>query len=107
MFGFDAQAWGVLIGAAAAFVLAAAIAWAIVRRLFGSVTAEVGQVKVKLDGITNEVQQINRAVNHVPEGDIPLVQRVRLLEQHQQWVRNVLTALAAQLGVNINADQEA
>lgn len=107
MIGFDAQAWGILLGALAALVLAVAVAWAIVRRLFGSVTAEVGQVKVKLDGITSEVQQINRAVNHVPEGDIPLVQRVRLLEQHQQWVRRTLTLLAVQLGVNIDHNEEA
>lgn len=107
MVGFDAQAWGVLIGAAAALVIAIAVAWAIFKRVFSTVTAEVGAVKVSLEGITSEVQQINRAVNHVPEGDIPLVQRVRLLEQHQQWVRRTLTLLAAQLGVTIDHNQEA
>lgn len=101
MAAFDAQAWGILFGALAILILAVAVAWTIVRRAASTVSAEVGQVKFKLDGISTEVQQINRAVNHVEPGEITLIQRVRVLEQHQQWVREVLTALAAQLGVDI------
>lgn len=107
MYAFDAAGWGMLVGAAAALVLAIAVAWVLFTRAAKSMTAQVGQVKVSLDGITTEVQQINRAVNHVEPGEATLVQRVRVLEQHQQWVRRTLTLLAVQLGVNIDHDQEA
>lgn len=49
--------------------------------------------------IKRDTRQINRAVNHVSDGESPMIDRVRDLEDHQQWQAQVLHLLALQLGV--------
>ncbi len=56
------------------------------------------------------IQQINRAVNHRPNGEPTLIQRVVRLEQnsslHAEWSAQVLVAVAEQVGVDIPARPE-
>jgi hypothetical protein len=56
------------------------------------------------------IQQINRAVNHRPNGEPTLIQRVARLEQnsslHAEWSAQVLVAVAEQVGVDIPARPE-
>lgn len=52
------------------------------------------------------LNQINRAVNHVEEGEPTLIQRVKRNEEESRefhhWVTRALTALAKQVGVNLD-----
>jgi len=52
-----------------------------------------------------ELQAVSRAVNHVSPGEPPLIERVRRLERRSdtqtRWLVDVLTILAAQLGVKL------
>lgn len=49
--------------------------------------------------------QINRAVNHVSEGEPTLIERVRRIEENQShfrdWVVLALTAVAEQVGTRL------
>lgn len=54
------------------------------------------QVRTKKD-----TRQINQAVNHVAEGEPPLIQRVRDLEAHEKWEIQVLGVFAGHLGVEL------
>lgn len=51
------------------------------------------------------INQINRAVNHVEEGEPTLIQRVKQNEHESRefhlWVQKALTALAKQVGVHL------
>lgn len=52
------------------------------------------------------LNQINRAVNHVKEGEPTLIERVKNNEEEsrefQHWVTRALTALANQVGVHLD-----
>lgn len=54
------------------------------------------QLKTKKD-----TKQINRAVNHVSEGEPTMIDRVRALEIWQHWVTDALVLFAKHLGVTL------
>lgn len=104
----EAQLSGIawLLAAIAAFVFAIAIAWVLVRRGFdridAKVTTKLGTIETTLNQTHVEVQQVNRAVNHVgPDDPAPLIQRVRDLEANDQWHRDAFRLLAENLGVDL------
>jgi hypothetical protein len=51
------------------------------------------------------VKQVNRAVNHQPEGSLTLVERVVRIEHetkaHRSWENQVFHLIAAELGVSL------
>lgn len=55
--------------------------------------------------LTRGVSQVNKAVNNVPEGELPLIKRVQRLEQRQdaqtRWLVDALQSFGRQLGVVI------
>lgn len=89
-----ARDYGVLIGAIAGLVLALAVAWVLVTKKWNKLTASFGDMKVTVD-------QINKAVNNVPDGEHTLVQRVAALEAGQQWEHTALHVIAGQIGVTL------
>jgi hypothetical protein len=67
--------------------------------------------------IKREVKQVNRAVNHVPNGTPSLIQRVMTLEQtvdeiaaygkrHREWTVNALTLIADDTGITLTPPEE-
>lgn len=58
----------------------------------------------------NEVRAVNRAVNNVPAGTPPLVQRVAAVERrvdiHSRWVTDALQRIGSELGVKLPAHTE-
>lgn len=84
----------------------AAVIVAVVSGFFGLLTA----VLVQQRKTYREVKAVNKAVNNVPEGTPTLVQRVARLERRSdiqtRWLGDVLTLLAAQLGVSLPPQPE-
>ena len=56
--------------------------------------------------IKRSISQINRAVNHVSEGEPTLIERVRRIEEDQEafrsWVFEALKAVALQVGTTVS-----
>lgn len=86
----------------------AAVIVAVITGLFSLLAALLVQNRK----MYREVRQVNRAVNNVPEGTLPLVKRVEALERSAQdlkehnevyssWMAKVLQILADQLGVKL------
>lgn len=79
----------------------AAVLVAAITGTFGLLTALLVQQRKTY----REVRQVNRAVNHVAPGEPTLVERVQRLERRSdvqtRWLGDVLTLLAAQLGVKL------
>lgn len=105
-----------LIGAVAALVVVLVIAVLLLRGRLGSVSIELPGMKADLEAIKTEVGQINRAVNHQPDGASTLVQRVQTIEretrQHRRWEAEAMQLIGNQLGIEIPpppepTDQEA
>jgi len=63
---------GLLLGSVALIILAVAIAVAIIRRQFSSLSADLHGVKLTAEA----VEAVNRAVNNVPHGEPSLLDRV-------------------------------
>jgi hypothetical protein len=80
-------------------------AWALVGVVISALVAPTWLSYLKLRKTGRSVDQINHAVNHVADGEPPLIERVRRLEQenksHREWERHVFELLARHLGVNI------
>jgi len=79
-------------------------AWGVV----GILIAQLGGIVVlliKLARTSEQVRQVNRAVNHVKPGEPTLIQRVTDLEQqqarHRDWTHQSMCAIAHQLGVRL------
>lgn len=89
-----AQDYGVLIGAIAALIVAVSVAVVVWRRQWRTISASFGDMKVTVD-------QINKAVNNVPDGEHTLVQRVAALEIGQRWEHGALQTIAGQIGVTL------
>ena len=64
----------------------------------GPVSVDVS-VQKQLEQIKTEVVAINKAVNNVPKGAPPLVQRVERGEALAQWSADAIHALAAHVGL--------
>lgn len=71
----------------------AAVVVAVLALLFGTSTGIAMRNR-------RDIKQINRAVNHVEEGEPTLIQRTRWLEESQQWNVATLQAVARQVGVD-------
>lgn len=73
------------------------------------INTKLGDVKMTLTDVHDEVKAVNHAVNHVePTDPAPLIQRVRDLEvaaidhrAHDLWHRQVLAILAKNMGVEL------
>jgi LPS O-antigen subunit length determinant protein (WzzB/FepE family) len=106
-----AGAW--VIAALALFIIAVGVVYLLMRRQFQTidarVTTKLGTIETTVTQTHTEVQQVNKAVNHVgPDDSAPLIQRVRDLEahaddleEHTRWHRQVLALLALNLGVDL------
>lgn len=95
-------------------VLVAAMATAVVvvtmtiRKQFGAFSVRAGSMEAKLTAMSQSVEQINTAVNHVPAGTPTLVSRVaetekrmERMEEHQHWERRALQGIATHVGVEV------
>lgn len=71
------------------------------RKAFGSFSMKAGPVDVKLAAISRSVEQINRAVNHVPTGEPPMIDRVRRLEPTVGWLVAAVHTIGSHLGVDL------
>lgn len=83
-----------LVGAIGGLVFVIFTVWAVVRRPWRTMNAKFGKLEISLD-------QVNRAVNHVPAGTPTLVARVGSLEKGQAWERDALTLIADNVGVDL------
>lgn len=76
---------------------------ALITGLFGLLTANLVQSRK----MYRKVEQVNNAVNNVPEGVPTLIQRVEQLERRQdattRWLINALQMFGRQLGINVPA----
>lgn len=94
-----------LILATAALVLAAGVLILIWKKGLKSVSFRMAGLETKLEAVDGKVDQINTAVNHVPEGSRTLVQRVTTIESetraHRAWETEVFRTIAAQIGCDI------
>lgn len=66
----------------------------------GPVSVDVS-VQKQLEQIKTEVVAINKAVNNVPKGAPPLVERVERGEVLAQWSADAIHALAAHVGLSL------
>lgn len=94
-----------VLGSVAALVVAAAVLVLVWRRGLGKFALELPGLKATVAAIDTKVDQINTAVNHQPEGESTLVQRVQLIERdskaHRRWEAEVMALIGAQLGIEI------
>jgi len=105
-FSENVQALALFIGA----VTAPLAAYLIVKH-FKTLKTEVRGVKLQLSNeVAEPIRQINRAVNHTPAGDLPLVKRlVRLelkVEEHIEKTDKYNAALAEKLGLKVDVDSK-
>ena len=96
-----ARDYGVLIGAIAGLIIAVSVAVVVWRRQWRTISASFGDMKVTLDQASGQIEQINKAVNNVPDGEHTLVQRVAALEAGQLWEHSALHVIAGQIGVSL------
>lgn len=81
------------------------VVYLVIRRQFKSFDVRMGTMSATLTGIETSVEQVNTAVNNVPDGAPTLIHRVQcteekieLMEEHQHWERHALQALASHVG---------
>lgn len=94
-----------VLSAAAGLVVASSILVLVWRRGLGKVAVALPGLKATVEAIDTKVDQINTAVNHQPEGESTLVQRVQAIERdskaHRSWEAEVMHLIGAQLGIDI------
>lgn len=113
--------WALLLAAISGFLLASTVLIVVLRQTWKRIDAKFGGAEVTIeakealqataenvDKVLAQVTEINKAVNSVPKGTAPMVQRVAALEighrsllAHQEWESKALRTVAQQLGVTL------
>ena len=69
---------------------------------FKSMQVDVGNVRILLEGVAEEVASISKSVNNVPEDEPTLVQRVSGLEELNAWEVQAIAQIAKHVGCKVS-----
>jgi uncharacterized protein YoxC len=100
MAGATLQEGAMFVAALAVLMVGFAALLLVWRKAFQSVTVKAGSMEASLRAVEKDVAQINKAVNHVPEGSPTLVQRVAETEAKIDALLRRVDAIGQHVGCN-------
>lgn len=94
-----------LVLAAAVAIFAVSVGLLVWRKGFASVEARMGSMHLTLKAVEERAKTIDLAVNNVPKGTPPLVDRMTVMERRSVWTVEAIKAVAAVVGAELPEEE--